>query len=388
MNRVTKAIAALLFCVPTFALASIIQTLQGTGRAEMLPAELLPVIQAGAPPDSPAARVDPNVLSSPFTGVVSINIRYTPPGGTLQSFICSGTAISPFTVLTAAHCVDPLGNGQVIDITQTGNDVRVVVNDDPFFNPATDLITASQVTIHPDYRGFGICPDGSFGCVNDDLAIIRLSQALPDTVRIYPLAGDEVVPGTVLTMVGYGRSGDGVNGYTVAPSFFVKRVGANIYDLFDNDDEADFSPTSPREVWYYDFDGTRGGLFRDTFCILGLACSAYLGNDVESHLGGGDSGGPSFIKSLTGEYLLAAVNTFGINFCYSDDPRDSQGRCRSGDFGDAGGGVLLYSYLGWIRTTAGIPEPGSILLLGVALLMLGALRVGGRRWPAVSRTMR
>ncbi|MFN3564746.1 MAG: trypsin-like serine protease [Burkholderiaceae bacterium] len=377
MNRLTAAVAALLFGVPALALATVIQTLQGTGQAE-----LQPLIQAGAPPDSPAARVDPNVTTSPFTGVVSINIRYTPPGGAQQSFICSGTAISPFMVLTAAHCVDPLDNGQVIDITQMGNDVRVVVNDDGFFNPATDLITASQVTIHPDYQGFGICPDGTFGCVNDDLAIIRLSQALPDTVRTYRLADEEMATGTEFTMVGYGTSGDGVNGYTVPPNFFVKRVGGNIYDLFDNDDEANFNPASPREVWYYDFDGTRGGVFRDTFCLLGLACSGYLGNDIETHLGGGDSGGPSFIRSWTGEYFLVANNTFGINFCYGDDPRDSRGRCRSGDFGDAGGGVLLHPYLSWIRITAEIPEPSSVLLLGAGLLMLSVLRVRGRRRSA------
>jgi hypothetical protein len=382
MNRCTKAIAALLFGLPALALASVIQTLQGTG----LVAEVEPMIQAGASPDSPAARVDPNVTSSPFTGVVSINIRYTPPSGTQQSFICSGTAVSPFMVLTAAHCVDPLDNGTVIDITQVGNDVRVVVNDDGVFNSATDLITASQVTIHPDYRGFGICPDGTFGCVNDDLAIIRLSKALPDTARIYRIAEEEVAPNTAFTMVGYGTSGDGVNGYTVAPSFFVKRVGANIYDLFDTDDEAGFAPSAPREVWYYDFDGTRGGIFRDTFCILGLACSAYLGNDVETHLGGGDSGGPSFIRSSTGEYLLVANNTFGINFCYPDDPRDALGRCRRGDFGDAGGGILLHSYLGWIRSTAEIPEPSSMLLLGAGLLLLSVVRV--RRRPAACRAAR
>ena len=33
----------------------------------------------GTPPDSPANRVDPNVATSPFSGVVSINIRYERP---------------------------------------------------------------------------------------------------------------------------------------------------------------------------------------------------------------------------------------------------------------------------------------------------------------------
>ena len=34
---------------------------------------LTPMITAGAPPDSPSAHVDPNLASSPFSGVVSIN---------------------------------------------------------------------------------------------------------------------------------------------------------------------------------------------------------------------------------------------------------------------------------------------------------------------------
>jgi hypothetical protein len=199
-----------------------------------------------------------------------------------------------------------------------------------------------------------------------------LSQALPDTVHIYQIADQEVATGTEFTMVGYGTSGDGLNGYTTPPNFFVKRIGGNVYDLFDTDDEADFAAGTPRETWYYDFDGAKDGLFRDTFCILGLACSPYLGNFVETHLGGGDSGGPSFIKSSTGEYLLAANNTFGINFFYGADNT-------SGDFGDAGGGVLLYSYLDWIRSTAEIPEPNSLFLLGAGLLLLTAVRHRGRR---------
>jgi hypothetical protein len=337
--------------------ASYVSDMLQTGQAT-----LSPMLQAGAPPDSPANRIDPNLPTSPWTGVVSINIRFNG-----LSFICSGTAITPWHILTAGHCVDPNDDGNVIDITQPGNDVRVVLNNADPFTAATDLITADQVTMHPDYQGFGICPDLSFGCVNDDLAILRLPTALPTGVAIYDIYDQVVGTGTQFTMVGYGTSGDGINGYTVSPSFFVKRDGANIYDIFDTDDETGFNPASPAEVWYYDFDGTRNGANRDTFCLLGLACSPQLANDVETHLGGGDSGGPSFIWDGS-KFLLVANNTFGINFCYTDDAP-----CRSGDFGDAGGGVLLHSYLAWIRATA-IPEPGTLALFGLGLLGLAVAR--------------
>lgn len=336
-------------------------------------ATVSPMLQAGAPPDSPANRIDPNVPTSPFAGVVSINIRIAGVG----SFICSGTMITPWHVLTAAHCIDRDDQGHVIDITQPGTDVRVILNDNDPFNAATDLITANKVTMHPDYQGFNICPNGMTGCVNDDIAIIRLSQAVPDTIPIYDFAPGAPDPGSVFTMVGYGLSGTGLTGYTVGPDFFVKRDGANVFDLFDTDDEANFNPASPMEVWYYDFDGSRPGanqppgapsVLRDTFCALGLACSPILPNGVETHLGGGDSGGPSFIQDGDGNYLLVANNTFGINFRYGDDLIS-----RGGDFGDAGGGILLYSYMDWIRMTA-VPEPGSITLAGLALLTLAGLR--------------
>ncbi len=297
------AVAMQALCFGGVAGASVVGDLVNAG------ATLQAVIQAGAPPDNPGNRVDPNVASSAFTGVVSINIRYMDAGQQL-SFICSGTAIDTTHVLTAGHCVDTTGKGNVIDITQAGNDVRVVVNNDATFTAATDLITASKVTINPNYQGFDICPDGSMGCVNDDIAIIELSKPLPPGTATYAIATTAPTVGSVFTMVGYGLSGDGINGYTVDPSFFVKRDGANVWDLFDTNDEANFDASSPMEVWYYDFDGTKNGVNRDTFCLLVLVCSAQLANDVETHLGGGDSGGPSFIKDANGNYILVANNTF------------------------------------------------------------------------------
>ncbi|WP_137936991.1 trypsin-like serine protease [Chitinivorax sp. B] len=334
-----------------------------------------PLITSGHAPDTPDSRVDPNVPTSKFNGVVSLNIRYDG-----QSFICSGAAISPWHVLTAGHCVDTNGQGNVIDITRPGNDVRVIFNSESA--PGSDgraVVTASRVDMHPDYQGFGNCPVGVPGfCVNDDVAIVRLPRAIPTTSQWYKLHDGKIDPGTVFTMAGYGTSGDGWDGYNVNPAFRTKRSGKNVFDYQEGDDEQGYDPNGPAEIWYADFDGVnRNGEKRDAFCdpsVLGVAiCGDSLGNDVETNIGGGDSGGPSFIE-VNGELQLVGNNTFGFRVgCLEKDP--NTGECINWDhpkgaFGDAMGGMLLSAYHNWIRAKA-VPEPTALALFGLGLLGAG-----------------
>jgi Ca2+-binding RTX toxin-like protein len=309
--------------------ASVASLLSSPSRTN--PFVLQPVILAGAPngtpPDSPDRRIDPNTTTSRFAGVGSIGVSLPGTG----DFLGSGTPISRRHVLTAAHLFDLVDDDGTNDVQPE----NVVFNLN-FGRILSDRITAEAIQIFPGYQGFD-------DTVNNDLAIITLSEDLPDGVPIYALNRQPLNTGTTVTLVGYGTSGDGVNGQTPGTaSFDQKRVGQNQVDWV------------LEGTFIYDFDGADAST--NLFASLGSGGS--LGNTVEATVGPGDSGGPSFIQ--TGDtLLLAGVNTFAFGL---PEGFGLPGAVQ-GVFGTGGGGVTVSEAdkLAWIDSILAIlPGAGGI----------------------------
>ncbi|MCI0684333.1 MAG: S1 family peptidase [Gemmataceae bacterium] len=268
----------------------------------------------GTPPDSPSNRVDPNTTTSPYGGVgsVQVNVR----GG---AYIGTGTLIDSTHVLTAAHVVD-INNDGKHNSKDRVTSIYFILN---FGSNQSHKIAVTAINIHPNYTGF------NKPSVNDDLAVLTLAATPGPSVPTYALPGSPLTAGTTVTMVGYGQSGTGVSGYTVNASFTVKRTGQNNADAFIGQDDAGQSPAD--EVFRFDFDGPTGN---------GTFGGPTLGNDKETTLGGGDSGGPSFVGNV-----VVGVNTFTQGFF-------------GPTFGTLGGGINVYPYVGWINSvTQGTDAP-------------------------------
>lgn len=150
-----------------------------------------------------------------------------------------------------------------------------------------------------------------------------------------------VAVGDVVTLAGFGRSGFGNYGYTTAASFTNRRIGGNTIESFTMG------------------DGGEAEIFRYTFHHPETAGS--LGNDVETIIAPGDSGGPVLVE-MGETYGFVGISTFTEGF--------------GGLFGDIGGGVVLEPYYDWIHGMTGvaIPEPRAVVLLagvwGVVIILI------------------
>jgi secreted trypsin-like serine protease len=280
-----------------------------------LTANILAGGETDSPPDTPSGRLDMGGMF-PFVGSMAISSG----GGNYRG---SGVALSPEWVLTAGHNADVNDDG--LPDTLWGGTFNL---------PGYGSFGVAQAFTHSSFTGF------ANPSVNDDLALLRLAVPLPLGMG-FPILGSGASIGDFITLVGFGRSGYGSYGYTTDASLTDRRYGSNIIDSFQLDDEG----SGRAEVFRYDFDAPS---------TTGLPGGS-LGNDIETIIGPGDSGGAALKQTANG-WELVGINTFTEGY--------------GGRFGDTGGGVLVAPYMDWIAQTTGIPEPSSSVLSGLFAFLI------------------
>ncbi len=130
---------------------------------------------------SPALAVVGGTTSREVGGMRASTLQVETSRGEL----CSGAAIAPELVLTAAHCL--MGGGSVR-----------VVSLDPRFRARRHAVIA--VLPHPSFVP-GTTPRTQPGA---DLAVLRLAAPLPPDIEPFSLGGGGLWQGEAVTMAGYG----------------------------------------------------------------------------------------------------------------------------------------------------------------------------------------
>jgi Trypsin len=281
-------------------------------------------LMAGVAPDSPAARIDPNVATSKLAGVGAIVFN----GGTY-----SGVVIARQYVLTAGHVgagAAPSAMSFILNLTST-----------PWISGV------ESVSVYP-----------TFNFPYDDLAVLKLSTPVPENVPIYPMFTGTATTGLQFVLAGYGSSGNGNVGVTVAASSTVKRSGGNVIDVL----QAAVDSSGQQSRFYiYDFDGPTGS---------GPLGGPTIGNSVETLVAPGDSGGPAFV-SVAGNLHLFGINTFV-------SPAVSGGTVNY-EFGTYGGGIVASDarFSAWLQSATNATMPGDSIDTGNAPLPLWSLLILG-----------
>lgn len=260
-------------------------------------------------------------------------------------------------VLTAAHCVTD-ENG--IDDFNSGT---VRFNGDN----GTYLFGVDEVFVHANWNG-------NFNGGND-IAVLRLNNVVDSEITRYDIYRDVDEVGQVGDKAGFGRSGTGLTGSTLASG--TKRTVQNRYDV------AGLSPFGiSSDVLMYDFDN--GNAANDAIGALAgfLAPSPFVVDPIgvginEGIAAPGDSGGPTFIGNM-----IAGVTSFGFTYSFSNGSSpdiDGSGQSPNSSFGEIAGDTRVSSHAGFIDgflggQIQGVPLPLSGLLLVTGLIGFARMR--------------
>ena len=321
------------------------------------------------PDESVDALVDP----FDFTGVAFLQTGLG---------FCSGSLLTGgLHILTAAHCLTN-SNGQ-LDPNVVGNTTAIFsLSNEPLFpspNGIFENIEVSDFFVFPGWK-----PESIYAGDDGDIAVLKLAKPAPTAIEQYDIyrGTDEI--GQIFTMVGYGLTGTGYQGFDISNFDGSKRFGKNKFEAF-RDIFNDFAQlpdlTISQGQLLFDFDN--GNPENDAFGVhFGIHDLGLGFNEVNTALG--DSGGPSFLLDDEGNKLIAGITSYGFSDVWdtngdgiidtrlfpnnpiTDVVIEGDGNASFGEFAGVMRVSAYASFIddvmaGKVRPTASVPEPSSIL---------------------------
>jgi secreted trypsin-like serine protease len=281
---------------------------------------------------------DPSLYLVPVGGIFSGIAEVQGPGGS-----CSGSLISPNIVLTAAHCLQS-------GLTVTFADAT-----------GSPTYTAIQQVADPGYN------PGSNAAGVDDIALLLLNTDVDPSITIYNLNTDPNVVGDMITLAGYGQSGQDVD--TIG--YGSLRAGLNTIDGLWNGSVVDFGDQT---VGLQDLGGLLAFDFNQT--SSGLTSGTPPAN--EAFICYGDSGGPSFLGNVLGS--SGAPTIVGVHDIIATTG-SGMPNCGSGNLGGDQNVAQFSSFITSTEQAFDTPEPETwgMLATGLGALFLRRRRLYGAR---------
>jgi secreted trypsin-like serine protease len=197
----------------------------------------------------------------------------TNEGGQQSAFICTATLISPTVLMTAAHCAD--GALKIYAVFATDG-IAALKQANPASNPNIVRVAASR--IYPTWVGTKNGEIKGKQLDAGDIALLKLAAPAPATAKITRLYNGSLQQGETLLAAGYG----------------IDSVGQTNNDSSGLLREANVLVAKPlvgKSEFFVDQRGSNPG-----------PCS-------------GDSGGPTFVQSATGDLQQVGIVSRGDENC-------------------------------------------------------------------------
>ena len=240
----------------------------------------------------------------------------------------SGVLITPNWVLTAAH-VNPTN-----------------------FVAGGQTYSVAQVIKHPQFVANG--NDINYGY---DIALARLTTNVTGVAPIPIYQGTSEL-GAVISMTGYGETGVGSNGNHSNPGTL--RGGTNVVDLIDSFANGSSGQIGAQNaILVTDFDAPASFDSTGKYNTLGTTTPTSL----EYQLCFGDSGGAGLIQE-GGKWHVAGIHSWvDSQSNWTGKPTDST---LLFGYGAVSGMTRVSNYQDFIFSHTGVPEPSTLLMVGLA----------------------